>query len=72
MTKPPTSTTNNRLRQAREAAGLSREKLSRLVDCSTASIVRWEYGNTPKLSIALALAKQLDIPVQKLFPNKGP
>ena len=64
-------TAGQRIRAAREAAGLSREKLARLVDCTAASIVRWELDtNLPKLSMALALSKELNIPIEYLCGGK--
>jgi transcriptional regulator with XRE-family HTH domain len=42
------------LREAREACGLSRERLARLADCSYARVAQLELGMRPAHSPALA------------------
>lgn len=59
-------------RQHREAAGLSREKLARLADVSTSTIVRLEDGQVPG-GVALArIARALEVPIEALIPADEP
>jgi transcriptional regulator with XRE-family HTH domain len=60
------------LRARREAAGLSREKLARLADCSTSSITQFENFYVPSQSMAQRIAEALgcDDPAE-LFDRIG-
>lgn len=61
------TTKNNGLRTRREAAGLSREKLARLADCSTASLTNYENGYRPSVAMAGRIAGALDCLPSDLF-----
>ena len=52
----------NRIRQAREQAGLTQDKLADLIGVSRTAIARWENGDIePKLKNLISLAKQLHV-----------
>lgn len=60
--------------RARKARGLSREKLARIADMSTRTIVRVEReGADPGVSFVARLAVALDVPLESLFttPDNG-
>jgi DNA-binding XRE family transcriptional regulator len=55
-------------RKAREAAGLSREKLGRRIDRSYFSIESWELGKSaPSIRTACEAADALGVPVSEFF-----
>ena len=54
-------------RQAREAAGLSREKLGRVADVSSSTIYHVERGEVPSPEIGRRLAEALGLDVAKLW-----
>ena len=58
----------SRLRELRERAGVSQEKLAELVEVSKGQLQKYEYGknmmNTEKLQLA---AEALSVPVQEFF-----
>ncbi|MCP4744286.1 MAG: helix-turn-helix transcriptional regulator [Actinomycetales bacterium] len=57
-----------RLKAARKLSGLSREKLSRAVECSARTIEGYEAGTSePNVTRLKALAKALDVPASKLL-----
>lgn len=52
----------NRIKRAREQAGLTQDKLADLIGVSREAIARWETGDTePKLKHLIALAEQLKV-----------
>ena len=58
------------LRSARWNAGYSQAELAAAVHASRSTISRLERGVAiPSLSLALALARELDISVEDLFPD---
>ena len=58
----------NRLREHREAAGHTQQRLADLVGASRVTIVRAEIGQQePSLDLALRLAHALDTTVEQLF-----
>jgi transcriptional regulator with XRE-family HTH domain len=57
------------LRARREEAGLSRERLARLVGCSTATIT--QYENVPSPVMAQRIADALDCQPSDLFNRIG-
>jgi putative transcriptional regulator len=58
----------NRLREHREAAGHTQQRLADLVGASRVTIVRAEIGRqAPSLDLALRLAHALDTTVEQLF-----
>lgn len=60
-----------RLKQLREKAGLTHEKLGELVGVSPRTIYFWESSQTgPQLKHFLLLAEALNIEVRTLFPKK--
>lgn len=61
------TTEKNGLRARREVAGLSREKLARLADCSTATVTNYEHGYRPSQKMAQRLADALGVRVEDLF-----
>jgi transcriptional regulator with XRE-family HTH domain len=57
---------------ARHDRNLSREKLARLADTSTRTIVRIEReGADPGVGIVARLAVALDVPLESLFTENG-
>lgn len=73
MGKPKPSETAIRLREAREAAGLSAERLSILVGGSAATIATFERGVTRELrmSTLMACADLLGVPIAWLLLGAG-
>jgi putative transcriptional regulator len=68
----PTSPTPNRLRDAREAAGLTQQQLADLVDAGRSTIIRAEHGTQqPTLALANRLADALDTTIDELFSSSG-
>jgi transcriptional regulator with XRE-family HTH domain len=60
-----------RIRQARKAARLTQEKLAKRVSLTRTSVTNIEKGRQKLLVHTLAdLARELDIPVAKLLPDK--
>lgn len=60
-----------RLRAARERAGLSREQLAVLVQRSHGSIVLYEQGRSlPSVTALERLAATLDVPIGDLFATE--
>lgn len=60
-----------RLRQAREAAGLSQERLARRIDRSTFTVIDYERGRArPSLEVLPALALALGVAVDALFESR--
>jgi len=61
-----------RLKQLREQAGISQEKMAELVGVSKGQLQKYEYGknmmNTDKLQLA---AEALSVPVQEFFIEGG-
>ena len=58
----------NSLREARRAAGLTQEELSRRCGVSRQTIIAVERGvHVPTLTLALQLAEVLDRPITSLF-----
>lgn len=58
------------LRSARFAAGLTQEELAREVGASRMTISRLERSRSlPSLSLAIALARRLQVCVEELFPD---
>ena len=56
------------VRQAREAQGLSRDRLAYSLGTSVSTIVRFELEDRlPKARMVAAIAKALDIPVSDLL-----
>ena len=63
----PSSLSPARIRAAREAAGLSRERAALAVDRSYHAIVQYESGQTnPSSAILLALAETYGVKVEDL------
>jgi transcriptional regulator with XRE-family HTH domain len=57
-----------RLKAARKLSGLSREKLSRAVECSARTIENWEAGKSaPDVPRLMALAKALGVSTSQLL-----
>lgn len=55
------------LQQAREARGLSREKLAQRVNMSASTILRMELvGALPKSRALFAIARELDVPLDDI------
>lgn len=60
--------TPNRLRELREAAGMTQAQLALRIGVTKQSISQWETGETqPSLVKALAVAQALGQPVEALF-----
>jgi transcriptional regulator with XRE-family HTH domain len=58
------------VRVAREALGLSRERLARRLDISSASVFKYETGViAPSARILGRLADELDVTVDSLFES---
>jgi transcriptional regulator with XRE-family HTH domain len=61
-----------RLRDLRELAGISQEKMAELMGVSKGQLQKYEYGknmmNTEKLQLA---ANALSVPVQEFFVDEG-
>jgi putative transcriptional regulator len=58
------------LRGRRYLEGLAQAELAAAVGASRATISSLERGlSTPSLALACALARQLDLPVEELFPE---
>lgn len=71
---PDSSCTQNvglNIREAREAAGISRTKLGRLLDCDPQTIYRWENGG-PTMTVERLgqIAKVLRVSVESLLSGK--
>jgi DNA-binding XRE family transcriptional regulator len=59
--------------QIRNERGLSREKLARLADCSTRTIVRIEReGANPGVSIVARVALALSVSIDDIFTEAEP
>ena len=57
-----------RLRERRDAAGLSREQLAHQVDRSVFSVVDYERGRAvPSVGVLGAIADALDVPTDDFF-----
>jgi len=62
----------NRLRHAREAAGLTHEQLAVILDVTSFSTREWERGRiTPRTNVVGRLADALAVPVDALFSSGG-
>jgi transcriptional regulator with XRE-family HTH domain len=62
-----------RIRQAREAAGLSRTKLAAAVDLSAQSMSAYEYGaRTPTVGTLCAIAAETGVSVAELLGEDEP
>lgn len=62
--------THNRIKEVREAKGLSQTELGRLVGLSEPAINRYERGNRkPSRRKLDDIAKALDVPLKSLFIN---
>jgi len=60
----------DRIKQARNAVGLSTRQLGELANVSAMAISKYESGqNTPSSSVLLALAKALDVRTEYFFRN---
>lgn len=59
----------DRLRELREAKGLSREGLARVAGVSAKTIEAHEYGRTSDVSVSIAyrIAAALELPLDDLF-----
>lgn len=58
----------NRLKEKRQKAGLSQEKLAGLVEVSRQTIISIETGRyVPSLELALRLARSFNCRVEELF-----
>lgn len=66
------SRTRPTLRERRTDAGLSREKLARLADTSTSTIVRIEAGHVPGAALLGRIARALGVSVDELLPEDEP
>ena len=67
----PDKCIENRLRYYREKAGLSQEKLARMVNVSRQTIIAIEKGKYyPSLILALILARIFKVKVEDLFKLK--
>jgi transcriptional regulator with XRE-family HTH domain len=73
-TTPPERTTLGRtIRELREAAGLSRERLARRMGISATTIQRWEADqNAPYFEGAVALAHALEVSLEELAAPYAP
>ncbi len=57
-----------KLRDRREAKGLSQEKLARLLDVSYGTIANWESGKySPSVVHCRAISKALDWPLAEML-----
>lgn len=66
LIKPPK--TANRIREVREAVGISQIELGRRIEMSEPTINRYENGNRkPTRQVLFRIAKALDVPLQALF-----
>jgi transcriptional regulator with XRE-family HTH domain len=62
-----------RLRQLREAAGLSRDDVARQVGKTTSTVVKYEQATiTPSVGVLGALARVYGVPVGELFDADDP
>ena len=62
-----------RLRSAREGAGLSRERLARLLDVSSVTVWRYEKGaQNPTADTLGAWATACSVPIESLFEPTTP
>lgn len=62
----------DQVRKAREAAGVSQEKLARLAEVSIATISRIELLNhVPTVTTLWQIAKALGVPMQSLVAEDG-
>ena len=61
-----------KLREKREALGLSQEKLARLLDVSYGTIANWENGKTaPSLDRLRAIGRVLEWPLDEMLGFKA-
>lgn len=63
-------TAAQRVRQAREAARLSREKLGRVADVSSSTIYHVERGEVPSTEIGERLADALGLDAHELWGDR--
>ena len=56
---------SERIREAREIAGLTQTELAKLIGVSFASVNRWENGQTRPNNLAWQRIKDLELPLQK-------
>jgi transcriptional regulator with XRE-family HTH domain len=61
----------NRIRQAREKAGLSQQALAERAGLSLRAITKIENGGNPRLSTLQAIAKALRLSIADLVPDNG-
>lgn len=71
MTDAPTAASDHPVRQAREAAGLSREGLAFKAGVSLRALERIEAGQvTPRRATLRAIATVLDVPAETLGDDR--
>ncbi len=64
-------TTAERIREAREACGLSQAKLAALIDVSPATVYRWETGRSePPIGSAGQMARALGVALDSLYVHE--
>lgn len=62
--------THNRIKEVREAKGLSQAQLGRLIGKSEPTVNRYERGNRkPTRDVLNAIAQALGVPLKSLFVN---
>jgi transcriptional regulator with XRE-family HTH domain len=65
--------TASRLRQLREAAGLSQRELARLIKQDSSNVRFWETtGKTPRSDVLTPMAKALGVTVEELLGEPKP
>ena len=56
------------LKEYRQAAGLSQEKLAELVNVRRETIIRLEAGRyNPSLKLAIDISRAVNVPIEKTF-----
>ena len=57
----------NKLKKARENAGLTQKQVADAVGIAEAQYQRYEYGTTPLAPVACKIAKALGVTVESLY-----
>jgi transcriptional regulator with XRE-family HTH domain len=61
-----------KLKQVREAKGLTLRELAGVVGVSHARVWQLEHGQDAPIELKVRFARALDVPVHRLFPSREP